>query len=113
MKVIQYTPEKLHTALVSNSQYLTKVYSKYTKEEKRLLEEGFHAGQPGSLFQLLTVDSDSDWILAHPEEPEDFEAFYRKPYRKTPNESQSTIYIQTIGVHICISCTQNLYFSQF
>ncbi|KAL3967514.1 growth arrest and DNA-damage-inducible protein [Sarotherodon galilaeus] len=97
MKVIQYTPEKLQTALVSNSEYLAKVYSKYTKEEKRLLEEGFHAGQPGSLFQLITVHSDSDWILAHPEEPEDFEAFYRKPYRKTPNESQSTIYIQTIG----------------
>ncbi|XP_039879206.1 archaemetzincin-2 isoform X2 [Simochromis diagramma] len=29
MKVIQYTPEKLHTALVSNSQYLTKVYSSF------------------------------------------------------------------------------------
>uniref|UniRef100_A0A3Q0QS47 Archaemetzincin-2 n=1 Tax=Amphilophus citrinellus TaxID=61819 RepID=A0A3Q0QS47_AMPCI len=97
MKVIQHAPEKLRIALVSNSQDLTKIYSKYTKEEKCLLEEGFHAGQPGSLFQPITVHSDSDWIPAHPEEPQDFETFYRYPYRQTPNESHSAIYIQTIG----------------
>lgn len=97
MKVIQHSAETLQTALVSSRQDLVKLYSKYTKVERQLLEEGFHPGQPGSLFQPITVHSDSDWIPAHPEEPQDFESFYRDPYRKTPSASHNTIYIQTIG----------------
>ncbi|KAI3365596.1 hypothetical protein L3Q82_010677 [Scortum barcoo] len=97
MKVIQHSAETLETALVSHCQDLVKLYNKYTKEERRLLEEGFHPGQPGSLFQPITVHSDSDWIPAHPEEPQDFKNFYRDPCRKTPDASHSTIYIQTIG----------------
>ncbi|XP_051795626.1 archaemetzincin-2 isoform X2 [Acanthochromis polyacanthus] len=97
MKVIQHTAKTLHTALVSNSKDLAKIYSKYTKEERSFLEEGFHSGQPGSLFQPIAVHSDSDWILAHPEEPQDFESFYRDPHRRTPDASHNTIYIQTIG----------------
>lgn len=102
MKVIQHTVETLQTALVSNRQDLAKLYSRYTKEERHLLEEGFHPGQPGSLFQPITVHSDSDWISAHPEEPQDFENFYRDPYRKTPNASHNIIYIQTIGMCVCV-----------
>ncbi|XP_074477219.1 archaemetzincin-2 [Sebastes fasciatus] len=97
MRVIQHSAETLQTALVSNRQDLTELYSKYTKEERHFLEEGFHPGQPGSLFQPITVHSDSDWISAHPEKPQDFESFYRKMSRKTPNASHNTIYIQTIG----------------
>ncbi|KAL7372010.1 hypothetical protein ABVT39_008440 [Epinephelus coioides] len=97
MRVIQHSVETLQTALVSNRQDLIKHYSKYTEKERQLLEEAFHPGQPGSLFQLITVHSDSDWISAHPEEPQDFEGFYRDPYRKVPNASCNTIYIQTIG----------------
>ncbi|XP_040885511.1 archaemetzincin-2 isoform X2 [Toxotes jaculatrix] len=97
MKVIQHSAETLQAALVSNQKDLAKLYSKYTKEERCLLEEGFHPGQLGSLFQPITVHSDSDWIPAHPEEPQDFKSFYRDPYRKTPNAGHSTIYIQTIG----------------
>lgn len=97
MRVIQHSVETLQTALVSNRQDLIKLYSKYTKKERQLLEEAFHPGQPGSLFQLITVHCDSDWISAHPEELQDFESFYRDPYRKTPNASHNTIYIQTIG----------------
>lgn len=104
MKVIQHSAETLQTALVSSRQDLVKLYSKYTKVERQLLEEGFHPGQPGSLFQPITVHSDSDWIPAHPEEPQDFESFYRDPYRKTPSASHNTIYIQTIGEYICVLC---------
>lgn len=96
MKVIQHTVETLRTALLSNSQDLAKIYNKYSKEERRFLEEGLHQGQ-GSLFQPITVHSNSDWIPAHPEEPQDFQSFYRDPYRKTPDAGHSTIYIQTIG----------------
>ncbi|XP_034563307.1 archaemetzincin-2 [Notolabrus celidotus] len=97
MKVIQHSVETLQTALISNRQDLVTLYNKYTKNERHLLEEGFHSGQPGSLFQPITVHSDSDWIPAHPEEPQDFESFYRDLYRKTPDASLHTIYIQTIG----------------
>ncbi|CAJ1080762.1 archaemetzincin-2 [Xyrichtys novacula] len=97
MKVIQHSVQTLQTALISKRHDLVELYSKYTREERRLLEEGFQADQLGSLFQPITVHSDSDWIPAHPEEPQDFESFYRDPYRKTPDSNHSTIYIQTIG----------------
>lgn len=97
MKVIQHSPEKLRTALVSKSKTIAKLYSKYTEEERHLLEEGFHPGTPGSLFKPITVHSDSDWIIAHPEEPQDFESFYKDLNRRTPDADHSTIYLQTIG----------------
>ncbi|KAK2820776.1 hypothetical protein Q5P01_023735 [Channa striata] len=96
MKVIQHSVEELQTALVSNHQDLVKDYSKYTEEERRLLEEGLHPG-PTQLFQCITVHSDSDWIPAHPEKLQDFRSFYKDSYRKIPNASHNTIYIQTIG----------------
>uniref|UniRef100_A0A3Q3EWH8 Archaemetzincin-2 n=1 Tax=Labrus bergylta TaxID=56723 RepID=A0A3Q3EWH8_9LABR len=97
MKVIQHSVVTLQTALISNRQDLAEIYSKYTEQERCLLEEGFHSRQPGSLFLPITVHSDADWIPAHPEEPQDFESFFRDPYRKTPDASHNTIYIQTIG----------------
>ncbi|XP_028286562.1 archaemetzincin-2 [Parambassis ranga] len=97
MKVLQHTAETLHTALVSDSKDLAKIYRKYSKGERRFLEEGLCTSQPDSLFQPITLHSDSDWILAHPEVPEDFQNFYRYLSRRTPNASQNTIYIQTIG----------------
>ncbi|KAM6897152.1 archaemetzincin-2 [Xenentodon cancila] len=97
MKVIQHSAEKLRSALVSKSQDVAKIYSNYTKEERHLLEEGFHPGEPDSLFHPITLHSDSDWILAHPEEPQDFENFYRDPDRRIPNAGHNIIYIQTIG----------------
>lgn len=105
MKVIQHSVETLQTALVSNRQDLAKRYRKYTKEERQLLEEGLYPGQPGSLFQPVIVHSDSDWIPSHPEEPQSFEDFYSTPKRRNPDASHNTIYIQTIGEHICATFT--------
>ncbi|XP_061665333.1 archaemetzincin-2-like isoform X4 [Syngnathoides biaculeatus] len=97
MKKIHHSPETLKIALVSNCKDLAELYSQYTKEERHLLEEGLHPGQPSSLFQPVTVHSDSDWIPSHPEDPQDFESFYRNPHRKTPSGNCGTIYLQTIG----------------
>ncbi|KAM3859583.1 archaemetzincin-2 [Diretmus argenteus] len=97
MQVIHHPVETLHTALVSRSRGLADCYNKYTKQERRLLEEGLHPGGPGSLFHPITVHSGSDWIPVHPEEPQDFQSFYEDPNRKTPTTRHSTIYIQTIG----------------
>ncbi|XP_061160559.1 arylsulfatase G-like isoform X1 [Syngnathus typhle] len=97
MKVIHHSPDTLQTALISNCKDLTELYKQYTKEECHLLEQGLHPGHPGSVFQPVTVHSDSDWIPSHPENPQDFESFYKDPDRKTPSASCGTIYIQTIG----------------
>lgn len=97
MEVIRHSVETLRTALISKRQDLIQLYSKYTEEERRLLEEAFLAGRPGSLFQPITVHGDSDWIRAQPEKPQDFESFYKDPHRKTPSARCRTIYIQTIG----------------
>lgn len=104
MKVIQRPVKTLQTALLSDSKDLIKLYRKYTDQERQLLEEGFKAGQQGCLFQLITVHSDSDWIPAHPEEPQDFRSFWRDPHRTSPDPAHNTIYIQTIGEYVCVWC---------
>lgn len=97
MEVIQHSAETLRTALVSNRQDLAELYREYTKKERRLLEEGLHPGKPASVFQPITLHSDSDWISAHTEEPQNFESFFRDPNRKAPTASHNTIYLQTVG----------------
>lgn len=105
MNVIHHSVEKLQTALVSDRQDLAKQYRKYTKEERKLLEKGLHPGQPGSLFQPITVHSDSDWITSHPEEPQSFQSFYSNLNRKSPDARHNTVYIQTIGESVCATFT--------
>lgn len=103
MKVIQHSVETLHTALISSHTDLAKHYSKYSKKERRFLEEGLRLGGPGfSPFQPITVHSDSDWIPCHPEEPQDFQSFYLAPYRKIPSTCHNAIYIQPIGEHFFV-----------
>lgn len=87
----------MQRALISSRKDLSDLYNNYTEPETHLFEECFKAGQPGSLFLNITVHSASDWLSAHPEEPQDFESFYTGQFRKMPNASHKTIYIQTIG----------------
>ncbi|XP_020351371.1 archaemetzincin-2 isoform X2 [Oncorhynchus kisutch] len=96
MQVIQHPAETHRTALLSSRCDLTDRYHKYSREERRLLEECLCLGD-GSLFRPITVHSDSDWIHSHPEEPQDFQSFYSNPYRSKPIKGHSTIYLQIIG----------------
>lgn len=102
MKVIQHSVETLKVALVSKRRDLVKLYKGYAVEERQFLEEGLRPGEPGALFQLITLHSDSDWISAHPEQPQNFESFYLDSHRRTPSASHNTIYIQTIGECFCL-----------
>ncbi|XP_018617327.1 archaemetzincin-2 isoform X2 [Scleropages formosus] len=95
MQVIQHSVERLRTALVSNRPDLAERYTKFSREERRLLEEGLQPDSP--LFFAITLHSDSDWITSHPEAPQDFQSFYSNPYRSTPIKGRNTVYIQTIG----------------
>lgn len=106
MKVIEHSVETLKAALVSKRRDLVKLYKEYSAEERRFLEEGLRPGEPDALFQLITLHSDSDWISAHPEQPQNFESFYMDSHRRTPSARHNTIYIQTIGEYFCSLCGQ-------
>nr|XP_055031241.1 archaemetzincin-2 isoform X3 [Misgurnus anguillicaudatus]XP_055031242.1 archaemetzincin-2 isoform X3 [Misgurnus anguillicaudatus]XP_055031243.1 archaemetzincin-2 isoform X3 [Misgurnus anguillicaudatus] len=95
MQVIEHPVERLHTALLSTHKDLIASFQQFSRAEKTLLEEGLKPGN--SLFRPITIHSDSDWIPAHPEDPQDFQSFYSQPYRRSPNSGHRTIYIQTIG----------------
>ncbi|KAK3559033.1 hypothetical protein QTP86_000038 [Hemibagrus guttatus] len=95
MQCLEHPVEKLRSVLFSTRKDLIEAYAQYSKEEKRFLEEGLLPGS--SLFAAINIHSESDWIPAHPEALQDFQSFYSNPYRKTPDPSHKTIYIQTIG----------------
>lgn len=67
MQVIEHPVERLHTALLSTQKDLIETYQQFSSPEKTLLEEGLLPGN--SLFNPITIHSDSDWIPAHPEDP--------------------------------------------
>uniref|UniRef100_A0A8C7T3W9 Uncharacterized protein n=1 Tax=Oncorhynchus mykiss TaxID=8022 RepID=A0A8C7T3W9_ONCMY len=75
-KEMQHPPETRRTALVSRRCDLSDRYCKYSRQERRLLEEGLHPGD-GSWFRLITVYADSDWIPSN-------------PYRSTPIKGHSS-----------------------
>lgn len=95
MQVIEHPVERLRTALLSTRKDLIETYQQFSRPEKTLLEEGLQPGN--SLFNPITIHSDSDWIPAHPEDPQDFQSFFINPYRRSPCGGHNSIYIQTIG----------------
>ncbi|KAM4844932.1 archaemetzincin-2 isoform 2-T11 [Thomomys bottae] len=95
MHVVQHSEQTLKTALISKNPVLVSQYEKLDAGERHLMNEAF---QPASdLFKPITVQSQSDWIITHPEVPQDFEQFFSDAYRKTPTPEKHTIYIQSIG----------------
>ncbi|XP_029455183.1 archaemetzincin-2 isoform X2 [Rhinatrema bivittatum] len=95
MRVIRHSEQALKTALISRNGELIKLYEKFSQGERHLLNEAFRSDS--FLFQSVAVHSDSDWIPSHPEATQDFEQFYRCPYRSIPSAKKRTIYIQPIG----------------
>lgn len=97
MQIVQHSQQTLKTALISKNPKLVSQYEKLDAREQRLMNEAF---QPASeLFGPITLHSQSDWITSHPEAPQDFEAFFSNPYRKTPSPEKHSIYIQSIGMY--------------
>uniref|UniRef100_A0A8C2FI85 Uncharacterized protein n=1 Tax=Cyprinus carpio TaxID=7962 RepID=A0A8C2FI85_CYPCA len=69
MQVIEHPVERRHTALLSTWKDLIETYQQFI----------------------------SNWIPAHPEDPQDFQSFCTNSYRRSPSSGHNTIYIQTIG----------------
>ncbi|TSK14693.1 Archaemetzincin-2 [Bagarius yarrelli] len=95
MQCLEHPVEKLRSILFSTRKDLIEAYEQYSQAEKRFLEGSLLPGS--SVFTAITIHSNSDWIPAHPEAPQDFQSFYSNPYRSTPDPGHKTIYIQTIG----------------
>lgn len=96
MQVLRHSEHTLKTALISKNPELVAQYEKFGTGERRLMNEAF---QPSSsLFEPITVHSQSDWITSHPEAPQDFEQFFTARYRNTPCPEKHIIYIQSIGM---------------
>lgn len=95
MKVLEHPVEKLRLALISSRRDLAERYLHYSEKERKVFEDCLRSNSV--LFRAITIHSDSDWIIAHPEDPQDFLAFFSNPYRSCPDGGHHTIYIQTIG----------------
>uniref|UniRef100_A0AAA9SZR1 Archaemetzincin-2 n=2 Tax=Bos TaxID=9903 RepID=A0AAA9SZR1_BOVIN len=95
MQTVGHSEHTLKTALISKNPELVKQYEQLDPGEQRLLNEAF---RPRSdLFGPITLHSPSDWIISHPEAPQDFEQFFSNLHRKSPSPGKQTIYIQCIG----------------
>uniref|UniRef100_A0A8C6G209 Archaemetzincin-2 n=1 Tax=Moschus moschiferus TaxID=68415 RepID=A0A8C6G209_MOSMO len=95
MQTVQHPEHTLKTALISKNPELVKQYEQLDPREQRLLNEAF---RPDSdLFGPIILHSPSDWIISHPEAPQDFEEFFSDLHRKSPSPGKQTVYIQCIG----------------
>ncbi|XP_026903697.1 archaemetzincin-2 isoform X1 [Acinonyx jubatus] len=95
METVRHSERTLKTALISENPRLVSQYEKLDAGERRLLNEAFKPDH--DLFGPITLHSQSDWIISHPEAPQDFEQFFSDPYRKAPSPDKRSIYIQCIG----------------
>ncbi|XP_043441028.1 archaemetzincin-2 isoform X2 [Prionailurus bengalensis] len=95
METVRHSEHTLKTALISENPRLVSQYEKLDARERRLLNEAFKPDH--DLFGPITLHSQSDWIISHPEAPQDFEQFFSDPYRKAPSPDKRSIYIQCIG----------------
>uniref|UniRef100_A0A8P0T473 Archaemetzincin-2 n=1 Tax=Canis lupus familiaris TaxID=9615 RepID=A0A8P0T473_CANLF len=95
MQTVRHSEQTLKTALISKNPTLVSQYEKLDAGERRLLNKAFKADN--DLFGPITLHSESDWIISHPEAPQDFEQFFSDPYRKAPSPEKRSIYIQCIG----------------
>nr|XP_034492483.1 archaemetzincin-2-like [Marmota flaviventris] len=94
-QVFRHSEQTLKRALISKNPALVSQYEKLDAREQQLMKEAF---QPTSdLYGPIILQSQSDWIISHPEAPQDFEQFFSNPYRKIPSPEKHSIYLLAIG----------------
>ncbi|XP_035259052.1 archaemetzincin-1-like isoform X2 [Anguilla anguilla] len=90
-------PPALKEALISSNAFLKDLYScTYSHSERLFLSEAYNPNRV--LFQTLLIRTPFDWIVSHPEEPQDFESFYNSTQWHQCNSSRKKIYLQPIDV---------------
>ncbi|ETE59834.1 Archaemetzincin-1, partial [Ophiophagus hannah] len=91
-----FGPRALKDALISTDPALQELYAKaFSSTEKLFLSEAYNPRR--SLFCSLFIRTAFDWLLSHPDAPEDFETFYYTLLKKKQRFCRKHIYLQPIG----------------
>ncbi|XP_036388149.1 archaemetzincin-1-like [Megalops cyprinoides] len=89
--------QALKEALISNNASLKDLYARtYSQAERLFLSEAYNPDRV--LFQTLLIRTAFDWIVSHPEEPQDFESFYNSTQWHHCSSYRKKIYLQPIDV---------------
>ncbi|XP_053897276.1 archaemetzincin-1 isoform X1 [Malaclemys terrapin pileata] len=92
-----FGPRALKDALISTNPALQELYAKaFSSTEKLFLSEAYNPQR--TLFCTLLIRTAFDWLLSHPDAPEDFETFYHSMLTKKPSFCQKHIYLQPIDL---------------
>uniref|UniRef100_A0A674JQU2 Archaelysin family metallopeptidase 1 n=1 Tax=Terrapene triunguis TaxID=2587831 RepID=A0A674JQU2_9SAUR len=93
---LHFGPRALKDALISTNPALQELYAKaFSSTEKLFLSEAYNPQR--TLFCTLLIRTAFDWLLSHPDAPEDFETFYHSMLTKKQSFCQKHIYLQPIG----------------
>ncbi|XP_054851397.1 archaemetzincin-1 isoform X2 [Eublepharis macularius] len=114
-----FGPRALKDALISTDPVLQELYAKaFTSAEKLFLSEAYNPHR--TLFCGLFIRTAFDWLLSHPDAPEDFETFYYSLLRRKQRFCRKHIYLQPIDLSegpagICLlnslqSCVESFFF---
>uniref|UniRef100_A0A669Q8U3 Archaelysin family metallopeptidase 1 n=1 Tax=Phasianus colchicus TaxID=9054 RepID=A0A669Q8U3_PHACC len=91
-----FGPRALKDALISTNPALQELYAKaFSRAEKLFLSEAYNPQR--TLFCTLLIRTAFDWLLSHPDAPEDFETFYHAMLRRKQSFCRKHIYLQPIG----------------
>ncbi|XP_074821294.1 archaemetzincin-1 isoform X2 [Natator depressus] len=92
-----FGPRALKDALISTNPALQELYAKaFSSAEKLFLSEAYNPQR--TLFCTLLIRTAFDWLLSHPDAPEDFETFYHSMLTKKQRFCQKHIYLQPIDL---------------
>ncbi|KAM8798435.1 archaemetzincin-1 [Eudromia elegans] len=92
-----FGPRALKDALISTDPALQELYVKaFSSAEKLFLSEAYNPQR--TLFCSLLIRTAFDWLLSHPDAPEDFETFYHSMLRRKQNFYRKHIYLQPIDL---------------
>ncbi|KAM3827224.1 archaemetzincin-1 [Vipera latastei] len=92
-----FGPRALKDALISTDPALRELYAKaFSSTEKLFLSEAYNPRR--TLFCSLFIRTAFDWLLSHPDAPEDFETFYYALLKKKQRFCRKHIYLQPIDL---------------
>ncbi|XP_029140621.1 archaemetzincin-1 isoform X2 [Protobothrops mucrosquamatus] len=92
-----FGPRALKDALISTDPTLQELYANaFSSNEKLFLSEAYNPRR--TLFCSLFIRTAFDWLLSHPDAPEDFETFYYALLKKKQRFCRKHIYLQPIDL---------------
>ncbi|XP_067317920.1 archaemetzincin-1 [Anolis sagrei] len=92
-----FGPRALKDALITTNPALQELYAKaFSSAEKLFLSEAYNPHR--TLFCSLFIRTAFDWLLSHPDAPEDFETFYYSLLRRKQRCYRKHIYLQPIDL---------------